>query len=119
MNFLRKLYPGSFKLEKKVVKPFVIRVVVLFVLQVVIGAICGVPIGIAMGLAEVTQNLALMFAAVALEIVLMALVTLVCIYLTGGIVVSVLKFVGVIKDAPAEANEVAAEAEAAQENVEE
>lgn len=115
MGFLRKIYPGAFKVEKKVVKPFVIRMIVLFVLQIVIGVICGAPIGVAMALAEVSQNVLLMVVAIALEAILMAVATVAGVYLTGGMVISALKFAGVIKDQPKN-DEAAVEAEAAEEN---
>ena len=36
MGFLRKLYPGAFKLEKKVTKPFVIKLVVFAIIYLVL-----------------------------------------------------------------------------------
>ncbi|MBQ7907044.1 MAG: hypothetical protein IJ309_03615 [Clostridia bacterium] len=93
MDFLRKLYPASFKLEKKVVKPFVITLVVYVVIGIIMAVISGVTNALVGGI-EVVGPI--------VGVVLWAITTIVDIYCTGGIVVSILKFVGVIKDAPAE-----------------
>ena len=91
MNFLRKLYPGAFALEKKVTKPFVTRLVIYVVIGIVFAVISAI--------------INIVFAAIgneALSVAVGALVSIISsllsIYLTGGIVISILKFVGVIKD---------------------
>ena len=85
MDFLRKIYPSPFKLEKGNVKPFVIQLVIYVVIGIVMAVISGVIKALVGGIEVV-------------GVVLWAITTVVDIYCTGGIVVSILKFVGVIKD---------------------
>lgn len=103
MGFLRKLYPGAFKLEKKVTKPFVIKLVVFaiiyFVASVIIGALMAT-----FGLIGAASSKAVVGIICYLVILLLlGLVELVlCAYTAGGVVISILKFVGVIKDQTAD-----------------
>ena len=101
MDFLRKLYPSAFKLEKKVVKPFVIQLIIFVVVGFVVSTICGVATGLTAQIEVVGLIVSLISGVITFVVDL---------YCTGGIVCSVLKFVGVIKDAaPAEASEAPAE----------
>lgn len=109
MGFLRKLYPGAFKLEKKVVKPFVIKLVVYVIIGFVSGLILAAP-GTVFGiLASTTGNAVFGTIASICGAVAGVIGFVLEIYLLGGIVCSILKFVGVIKDedgADAEENTV-------------
>ena len=89
MDFLKKLYPSVFKLEKKVVKPFVIQIVIFAVIGLVMGIINTI-VGAIVGPIEVVGPI--------VGAILWAISAIVEIYCTGGIVCSILKFVGVIKD---------------------
>lgn len=89
MDFLKKLYPASFKLEKGNVKPFVITLIVYVVIGIVMAVISAVTNALVGGI-EVVGPI--------VGAILWAITTIVDIYCTGGIVVSILKFVGVIKD---------------------
>ena len=98
MNFLRKLYKGPFNLEKKVVKPFVIRLVVYVILNLVIGSIWGaLEIGILV-LTGAMDTLAVDIVCYVVIMLLALVYTVIGAYLLGGVVISILKFVGVIKD---------------------
>ena len=92
MDFLRKLYPSVFKLEKKVVKPFVIQLVIFVVIGIIMSVVSAV-VNMLVGGIEVVGPI--------VGLVLWIITTIVGLYCTGGIVCSILKFVGVIKDAPA------------------
>lgn len=109
MGFLRKLYPGAFKLEKKVVKPFVIKLVVYVIIGFVAGLVLAAP-GTVFGiLANTTGNAVFGTVASICGGVAGVVGFVLEIYLLGGIVCSILKFVGVIKDedgADAEENTV-------------
>ena len=102
MGFLRKLYPGAFKLEKKVVKPFVIKLVVYvaiyLIASVVLGTVSGTIMGIGMGL----EFYWLYLIGLGLLVISALLISVYSIYMIGGIVISILKFVGVIKDQTAD-----------------
>ena len=98
MNFLRKLYSGAFKLEKKVTKPFVIKLVVYAIIYLVVSVIIGGIMGGMGVLAAFTEPLFIDIIAYIVIALLGLIEFLFCIYITGGIVVSILKFVGVIKD---------------------
>lgn len=96
MDFLRKLYPSVFKLEKKVVKPFVIQLVIFVVIGIimsVVSAVVSAVVNMLVGGIEVVGPI--------VGLVLWIITTIVGLYCTGGIVCSILKFVGVIKDASA------------------
>lgn len=83
MDLLRKFWPSAFKLEKKVVKPFVIQLIIY------------VAIGFILSIASA------LLALLGLQIVniLMSVIsTVVGLYCTAGIVFSILKFTGVFKD---------------------
>jgi len=83
MDFLRKFWPSAFKLEKKVVKPFVI--------QLVIYVLVGIVLSVASAL--------LALLGIALVNILMSLISaIVGLYCTAGIVFSILRFTGVFKD---------------------
>lgn len=98
MGFLRKLYPGAFKLEKKVVKPFVIKLVVYVIIGLVASLILAAP-GTVFGiLASTTGNAVFGTIASICGAVAGVIGFVLEIYLLGGIVCSILKFVGVIKD---------------------
>lgn len=98
MNFLRKLYSGAFKLEKKVTKPFVIKLVVYAIIYLVVSVVIGGIMG-GMGVLALYTEPAAIDVIAYIVIALLGLVEfLFCIYIVGGIVVSILKFVGVIKD---------------------
>ena len=92
MDFLRKLYPSVFKLEKKVVKPFVIQLVIFVVIGIIMSVVSAV-VNMLVGGIEVVGPI--------VGLVLWIITTIVGLYCTGGIVCSILKFVGVIKDASA------------------
>ncbi len=92
MDFLRKLYPSVFKLEKKVVKPFVIQLVIFVVIGIIMSVVSAVVNMLVDGIEVVGPIVGL---------VLWLITSVVGIYCTGGIVCSILKFVGVIKDAEA------------------
>ncbi|MCQ2427510.1 MAG: hypothetical protein MJ137_03775 [Clostridia bacterium] len=81
MDFLKKFWPHPFKLEKKVVKPFVIMLIIYVAVTVAASIISGV----------------LSFVPV-LGWILSIVSWLVDLYCTAGIVFSILKFVGVFKD---------------------
>lgn len=98
MGFLRKLYPGAFKLEKKVVKPFVIKLVVYVVIGLILAVVLGAPAGVIMGIGAVTENEVLSLVGTLIYIVALCICSVYGIYMYGGIVISILKFVGVIKD---------------------
>lgn len=83
MDFLRKFWPSAFKLEKKVVKPFVI--------QLIIYVLVGVVLSVASAL------LALLGIAI-VNILMSVISSIVGLYCTAGIVFSILKFTGVFKD---------------------
>ena len=90
MNFLKALYPASFKLKKKETKPFVTTVVIFAVIfWLVIPFVLGFIGGLIAGLTEI--------AFIGTLCTLIG--SLVALYGTGGIACAVLKFVGVIKDA--------------------
>ncbi len=102
MGFLRKLYPGAFKLEKKVVKPFVIKLVVFAIIYLVASVIIGALMA-TFGLVGAASSKAVVGIICYLVILLLGLVDLVlCAYTAGGVVISILKFVGVIKDQTAD-----------------
>lgn len=83
MDFLRKFWPSAFKLEKKVVKPFVI--------QLIIYVLVGVVLSVASAL--------LALLGIAIVNILMSIISsVVGLYCTAGIVFSILKFTGVFKD---------------------
>ena len=102
MEFLKKLYPGALKLEKKVTKPFVIKLVIYVVVGMVCSAILSIP-------GAVLSSLEFTLAATVVSSILGVISSLIGIYLTGGIVVSILKFTGVIKDEAVNAAPVEAE----------
>ena len=89
MDFLKKLYPSVFKLEKKVVKPFVIQIVIFAVIGLVMNLI-SIVVNAILGPIEVVGPI--------VGAILWAISAIVEIYCIGGIVCSILKFVGVIKD---------------------
>lgn len=91
MGFLKFLYPRALQLEKKVTKPFVIKLVVYVIIGIVASIVLAAPavILILCGLGNVAEIVGGICGGVG---------SLVGLYLTGGIVVSILKFVGVIKD---------------------
>lgn len=91
MDFLRKLYPSIFKLEPKVTKPFVIKVVIYAVLGIALSAIVAL-INYLVGLAGSP------FLSALVGFVLFLISAALGAYFTGGIVLSILKFTGVIKD---------------------
>ena len=83
MDFLRKFWPSAFKLEKKVVKPFVIQLVIY------------VLIGVVLSVASALLGL----LGIAIVNILMSVISsIVGLYCTAGIVFSILKFTGVFKD---------------------
>ncbi len=83
MDFLKKFWPNAFKLEKKVVKPFVIQLVIY------------VLVGVVLSIASTLLGL----LGIELVNVLMWIIsTIVGLYCTAGIVFSILKFTGVFKD---------------------
>lgn len=83
MDFLRKFWPSAFKLEKKVVKPFVI--------QLIIYVLVGVVLSVASALLALLE--------IAIVNILMSVISgVVGLYCTAGIVFSILKFTGVFKD---------------------
>ena len=91
MDFLRKIYPSVFQLKAKETKPFVIKVIIFAVLGIVLSAVVAL-VNYLVGLAGI-QALSLIVGFV------MYLISLVLgVYFTGGIVLSILKFTGVIKD---------------------
>lgn len=83
MDLLKKFWPSAFKLEKKVVKPFVIQLVIY------------VLIGVALSIASVLLGLLQSAVVNALMYIISSVVGLYC---TAGIVFSILKFTGVFKD---------------------
>lgn len=89
MDFLKKFWPNAFALEKKVVKPFVIQIVIYAVAMIIMGAIAGI-VGALVGGIEVVGPI--------VTILLGLLCAIVEIYCTAGIVFSILKFTGVFKD---------------------
>ena len=91
MDFLKKFWPHAFALEKKVVKPFVIQLIIYVVVGTVVSLLTSV-INYLVALAGL-DVLTLIVAAV------LALVSsVVGLYCTAGIVFSILKFTGVFKD---------------------
>ena len=83
MDLLKKFWPSAFKLEKKVVKPFVIQLVIY------------VLIGVVLSIASVLLGL----LNIAIVNVLMSIICgIVDLYCTAGIVFSILRFTGVFKD---------------------
>jgi hypothetical protein len=83
MDFLRKFWPSAFKLEKKVVKPFVIQLIIY------------VLIGVVLSVASALLGL----LGIAIVNILMSVISsIVGLYCTAGIVFSILKFTGVFKD---------------------
>lgn len=83
MDFLRKFWPSAFKLEKKVVKPFVIQLIIY------------VLVGVVLSVASVLLGLLQSDVVNALMYIISSVVGLYC---TAGIVFSILKFTGVFKD---------------------
>ena len=83
MDFLRKFWPSAFKLEKKVVKPFVFQLIIY------------VLIGVVLSVASALLGL----LGIAIVNILMSVISsIVGLYCTAGIVFSILKFTGVFKD---------------------
>ena len=91
MGFLKTLYPRALQLEKKVTKPFVIKLVVFVVIGMICSVLLSIP-GTVLALLNFTTGAKIAGAICG------AIGSLVGLYLTGGIVVSILKFTGVIKD---------------------
>ena len=83
MDFLRKFWPSAFKLEKKVVKPFVIQLIIYVLIGVVL-SVASALLGL-LGIAIV-------------DILMSVISSIVGLYCTAGIVFSILKFTGVFKD---------------------
>lgn len=89
MDFLRKLYPTVFKLEKKNTRPFVYHLIAFVVIGIIASVLCAI-VNWLLGDIKVVGTI--------VGIVLWTLTTVIDIYCTGGIVCSILKFTGVIKD---------------------
>ena len=102
MGFLRKLYPGAFKLEKKVTKPFVIKLVVYVVIGLILSVVLGVPSGLLIGLGQVMGNSGLSLVGFIVFGIALLIASVYGIYMYGGIAICILKFVGVIKDQTAD-----------------
>ena len=110
MNFLKALYPASFKLKKKETKPFVTTVVIFAVIfWIVIPFICGLVGGLIAGLTEITF----------IGTICTLIGSLFGLYGTGGIACAILKFVGVFTDEAAEEAAPEAVVEAVEEKAEE
>ena len=98
MGFLRKLYPGAFNLKKKVTKPFVIKLVVFAIIYLVASFIIGAAMAV-FGLVGAASSKVLVIIICYLALFVLGLADLVlCAYTVGGILISIFKFVGIIKD---------------------
>lgn len=89
MDFLKKFWPQPFKLEKKVVKPFVIQLIIYVAIGIVLSVISAV-LNLLLGGIEVVGPI--------VNLIMWIITTVVGLYCTAGIVFSILKFTGVFKD---------------------
>ena len=80
MEFLKKVWPTPFKIEKKNVSSFVVQLIIFAVVCLVFGILMGV-------LAHIPY----------VGIIFSILGSLCELYCTGGIVLCILKFTGVLK----------------------
>ena len=107
MNFLRKLYPGSFKLKKNETKPFVIKLVTFVLIGIVFNVAFTMSISICHLGIETYAGSALGMILVIVEATLTLIYCMISVvidsYLIGGILISIFKFVGIIKDQASEA----------------
>ena len=98
MGFLRKLFPGAFKLKKKEVKRFVIKLVVYYIIAIVCGIILGVPGALLLLFAGIKGGTALTIISYVYYIFVYLACVVIGLYLNCATVICILKFVGVIKD---------------------
>lgn len=89
MDLLKKFWPQPFKLEKKVVKPFVIQLIIYVAVCFVLSIISAV-LNLLLGGVEVVGPI--------INLVMWIITTVVGLYCTAGVVFSILKFTGVFKD---------------------
>ena len=98
MGFLRKLFPGAFKLKKKEVKPFVIKLVVYYIIAIVCGVILGTPGGLLLLFSAVKESATLTIISYVYYLFAYLAAVVIGLYLNGATVICILKLVGVIKD---------------------